>query len=188
MKRFRQKLEKLGLDKIGRKGSTSKVPESNANGEHYEIQPSSSSAEAEVAAAKRILNYPNSAPAIKEAATEQDNLAIQLLPGQTRGLRILKGPAQASLDVIFIHGLTGDSLRTWRHQPSGVYWPTDLLPQNFPEARILSFGYDTDVAKLLAGAVGQGTLRNHATALVCEYAAIRQQDTPRYSTETGKSF
>ncbi|KAI0187621.1 hypothetical protein EV127DRAFT_344291 [Xylaria flabelliformis] len=96
---------------------------------------------------------------------------------QTRGLQVLKEPEEpGDIEIIFIHGLTGDSYRTWLH-PSGIYWPTDLLPEDIPGARILSFGYDADVAKI-AGAVGQGSLRNHASTLVAEYAAL-QVDTSK---------
>ncbi|KAI1758095.1 hypothetical protein F4782DRAFT_536756 [Xylaria castorea] len=91
---------------------------------------------------------------------------------QTRGLRVLKEPEEpGDIEIIFIHGLTGDSYRTWLH-PSGIYWPRDLLPDDIPGARILSFGYDADVAKI-AGGVGQGSLRNHASTLVAEYAALQ---------------
>ncbi|KAI0553102.1 hypothetical protein F4679DRAFT_495170 [Xylaria curta] len=91
---------------------------------------------------------------------------------QTRGLQVLKEPGEpGDIEIIFIHGLTGDSYRTWLH-PSGIYWPTDLLSEDIPRARILSFRYDADVAKI-AGAVGQGSLRNHASTLVAEYAALR---------------
>ncbi|KAI1325061.1 hypothetical protein F5Y16DRAFT_423378 [Xylariaceae sp. FL0255] len=97
---------------------------------------------------------------------------------QTRGLQILRTPPNDDgIDIIFIHGLTGDSLRTWYHR-SGIYWPTDLLPKDVPGARILSFGYDADVIKIV-GAVGQGNLRNHASTLVAEYAALRANDQAR---------
>ncbi|KAI0016123.1 hypothetical protein F4780DRAFT_760925 [Xylariomycetidae sp. FL0641] len=98
----------------------------------------------------------------------------RLFPGgQTRGLRVLKEATDltSEVDIIFIHGLTGDSWRTWHH-PSGVYWPIDLLSQDLPGARILSFGYDADVAKLV-GAVGKSNLRDHASTLVGEYGALR---------------
>ncbi|KAJ2993782.1 hypothetical protein NUW58_g1738 [Xylaria curta] len=96
---------------------------------------------------------------------------------ETRGLQVLKEPEEPDdIEVIFIHGLTGDSHRTWLH-PSGVYWPTDLLPEDIVGARILSFGYDADVTKI--GAVGQGSLRNHASTLVAEYAALQVGNSKR---------
>ncbi|KAI0459206.1 hypothetical protein F5B21DRAFT_342262 [Xylaria acuta] len=97
---------------------------------------------------------------------------------QTRGLQVLKEPEEpGDIEIIFIHGLTGDSYRTWLH-PSGIYWPIDLLSEDIPSARILSFGYDADVTKI-AGAVGQGSLRNHASTLVAEYAALQVGNSKR---------
>ncbi|KAI3320213.1 hypothetical protein HD806DRAFT_547401 [Xylariaceae sp. AK1471] len=114
-----------------------------------------------------VLNESSNIPTAT-ASTQRDVFASR----QTRGLQILKEPAEpGDIDVIFIHGLTGDSYRTWYH-PSGIYWPTDLLSEDLPGARILSFGYDADVTKV-AGAVGQGNLRNHASTLVAEYAALQ---------------
>ncbi|XXG94235.1 hypothetical protein Hte_000489 [Hypoxylon texense] len=188
MKSFRQKLEKLRLDKKGSEDSESGAHGTSRSDKSpgYQAQtPPTSSIEASV---EQVQGHQNVATSLEHAnltststaevltgATKQEPPVTPLSPGHTRGLRILRSPAQATLDIIFIHGLIGDSLRTWQHQPSGVYWPTDLLPKEFPKARILTFGYDADVTKLF-GAVGQGTLRNHATTLVCEYAAIRQRD------------
>ncbi|SPO04650.1 uncharacterized protein DNG_07335 [Cephalotrichum gorgonifer] len=102
-----------------------------------------------------------------------------ILEGHTRGLRILHDPEPlggepALVDIIFIHGLTGDAFRTWWHT-SGTYWPTDMLPKDLPRSRILSFGYDADVTKLI-GAVGQGTLRSHALTLLAEISALRSTE------------
>ncbi|RYC59435.1 hypothetical protein CHU98_g6770 [Xylaria longipes] len=53
-----------------------------------------------------------------------------------------------------------------------------LLSKDIPGARILSFGYDADVTKIV-GAVGQGNLRDHASALVAEYAALQVSNSKR---------
>lgn len=159
-------------DTEGHESSPPLVVEARAGGVHdYTVTINSS---------KPTASHPASGDKAAAVTANPDIVSAQLSPGQTRGLKILKSSAQASLDIIFIHGLTGDSLRTWQHE-SGVYWPTDLLPQELPETRVLTFGYDADVTnvevkKLFFGPVGQSTLRNHATTLVCEYAAIRLQD------------
>ncbi|KAK1764264.1 hypothetical protein QBC33DRAFT_595577 [Phialemonium atrogriseum] len=50
-----------------------------------------------------------------------------------------------SLDVLFIHGLGGTSLRTWCHNRDlENLWPQLWLPQELPSARILTFGYNAD--------------------------------------------
>jgi len=84
-------------------------------------------------------------------------------------------PTPATADIIFIHGLTGDAFRTWNHEGARTYWPTQLLPRDIPASRVLTFGYDADVAKLFAP-VGQGTLRNHAETLVAELGALRRSE------------
>jgi hypothetical protein len=103
----------------------------------------------------------------------------QLFPnGQTYGLRALYEPAASSealVDIIFVHGLTGDSYTTWLEAESGTYWPVHLLSRSLPNARIMSFGYDADVAKFL-GPVSQNNLRNHASTLLEELAALRAED------------
>ena len=111
-----------------------------------------------------------------DSAKEQDPVRDTLFPGRdTRGLRILHTPEEPVIDVIFIHGLTGDSFRTWRHK-SGTYWPVDLLRKDMSNARILIFGYDADVTKFLSkdGKVGNGTVRTHAGTLVAEVGALRR--------------
>ncbi|KAK1241656.1 hypothetical protein MKX07_007479 [Trichoderma sp. CBMAI-0711] len=64
------------------------------------------------------------------------------------GLNTLYDPGDIALvDIIFIHGLGGDSKKTWsgsRDFPS--FWPQDWLPNDpsFKTARIHSFGYDAN--------------------------------------------
>jgi hypothetical protein len=50
---------------------------------------------------------------------------------------------------------------TWTHA-NGTCWPKDLLPQAIPNARILIFGYNSNVAFNVSTA----GLRNHADALL----------------------
>ena len=45
------------------------------------------------------------------------------------------------LDIVAIHGITGDAYDTWTHE-NGYFWIRDCLPQDFPGARVWSFGYD----------------------------------------------
>ncbi|KAK8007973.1 hypothetical protein PG991_010524 [Apiospora marii] len=102
-----------------------------------------------------------------EDGTAGELRKLQLFPeGATRGLRVVHRPPESNLWIIFLHGLTGDSFRTWYH-PGGTFWPKDLLPRSLPRATILTFGYDADVAKFLGG-VGQGTLHTHALTFVSD--------------------
>lgn len=56
----------------------------------------------------------------------------------------------SSISIILIHGVNGDPIKTWEHVSSDgsgkrVLWPRDLLPKDFPAARVLSFGYNGDI-------------------------------------------
>lgn len=94
---------------------------------------------------------------------------------QIHGLRVLYQPPNPLVDIIFVHGLTGDSYNTWLQSTSGIYWPVQLLSKDISDARIMTFGYDADVTKFL-GPVGQNNLRDHASNLLAELAARRAED------------
>jgi hypothetical protein len=49
-----------------------------------------------------------------------------------------------SLDIVAIHGITGDAFKTWTHE-NGTNWLRDFLPNAFPGVRIFSFGYPAEV-------------------------------------------
>ena len=94
---------------------------------------------------------------------------------QIHGLRVLYQPPNPLVDIVFVHGLTGDSYNTWLQPTSGIYWPVQLLSKDISDARIMTFGYDADVTKFL-GPVGQNNLRDHASNLIAELAARRAED------------
>lgn len=75
-------------------------------------------------------------------------------------------------DIVFIHGLLGGAIKTWRQQdlpvpapadsPSQVHtacWPKDWLAEDCPHARILSLHYDTSLSTWS----GQGSDRDKRT-------------------------
>ncbi|KAI1212899.1 uncharacterized protein F4807DRAFT_412012 [Annulohypoxylon truncatum] len=47
-----------------------------------------------------------------------------------------------AVDVVFVHGLNGNSAKTWENQETGFWWPGQL-GEDLPHARILLFNYDT---------------------------------------------
>ena len=110
------------------------------------------------------------------ATTNQVSFRQRLFPsGETYGLRVLHDPAEPLVDIIFVHGLTGDSYHTWLEAESGIYWPVHLLSNDVPDARIMTYGYDADVTKFL-GPVSQNNLRDHDEALLGELAGVRPED------------
>lgn len=53
--------------------------------------------------------------------------------------------SKKSIDVVAVHGLQGEVYRTWEHD-NGSLWLRDFLPADIPNARIMTFGYDSTTA------------------------------------------
>ncbi|KAK0649502.1 hypothetical protein B0T16DRAFT_132506 [Cercophora newfieldiana] len=53
----------------------------------------------------------------------------------------------AHADIVLVHGLNGNPVRTWTAPKTGVYWPADLLPASLKDAHanVLVYGYNADV-------------------------------------------
>ncbi|RYP23159.1 hypothetical protein DL765_001244 [Monosporascus sp. GIB2] len=65
------------------------------------------------------------------------------------GLRLLHSSPEPLIDLIFVHGLRGGSIKTWRKGNDPRYfWPRLWLPaeRDFHHVNIHSFGYDSDWA------------------------------------------
>jgi hypothetical protein len=106
-------------------------------------------------ATDRALPGPDNDPPPK--APEQRKLGLVLLTPVLTADQI----HERSPDIIAIHGICGDPLKTWTHE-SGALWLRDFLPKDISGARVFSFGYDAEVAltKSLA------TLDNFARSLL----------------------
>lgn len=48
--------------------------------------------------------------------------------------------------IVIIHGLNGDATKSWTNPDTDAFWPKDFLPYDIPEARIMTFGYNANVA------------------------------------------
>jgi len=89
------------------------------------------------------------------------------------GVKVLYRPAAATIDIVFIHGLTGSAYTTWLREKSGVHWPRDLLKNDLKDARIMTFGYDADVVNFWKHAAQDG-ISGYANDLLGSLAGRRE--------------
>ena len=107
---------------------------------------------------------------------ESDNGLLRgVKPGSDNlGTSVLYEPKDAVLDVVFIHGLTGNAFDTWFEKKSEKHWPTDFVTQDLPRARTIAFGYRADVASFW-GPASQARLSTHASDLVGYLVGLREE-------------
>jgi pimeloyl-ACP methyl ester carboxylesterase len=90
-----------------------------------------------------------------------------------------------SNSICFVHGLTGNRTTTWTSRSShgnhqDPFWP-NLLANEFPKARVLTYGYDVDVVRLFETTNGNG-LRGHSESFLHDlsYARYHNQKRPLF--------
>ncbi|KAI1620006.1 hypothetical protein EDD37DRAFT_569847, partial [Exophiala viscosa] len=88
------------------------------------------------------------------------------------GIKVWYDPGYADVDIVFIHGLTGDRERTWTHEAALQSWPQAILPNHLPSARILTFGYDAYIVR--KGKAVTNQLMDHSLDLLNALTLCRQ--------------
>ncbi|KAF2200063.1 hypothetical protein GQ43DRAFT_441917 [Delitschia confertaspora ATCC 74209] len=116
--------------------------------------------------------HPTSSDVVASAGldTGPDN-ELYATDGPT-GIKVVASPPDAVVDIVFVHGLTGNREKTWTHR-NGTFWPCALLSEDFPNARIMTFGYDADVVHFWTIA-SSNRLDDHGKSLA--YALLDQRD------------
>ncbi|KAH0432728.1 hypothetical protein CcaCcLH18_06304 [Colletotrichum camelliae] len=113
-------------------------------------------------------------PGMVESTRENPvNTAVDVQPLHSfpDGVLELHTCSDATVDICFIHGLTGDRRSTWTAPGQTVPWPQSLLPQKLERARILTYGYDAYVVRKSTAETNR--LIDHATNLLADLAACR---------------
>lgn len=87
------------------------------------------------------------------------------------GVTILHDCAGATVDICFVHGLTGDRNSAWTAEGHRQPWPASLLPSKLSRARILTYGYDAYI--LRKSVASTNGLIEHATTLLNDLATER---------------
>ncbi|QPC71750.1 hypothetical protein HYE68_002502 [Fusarium pseudograminearum] len=91
------------------------------------------------------------------------------------GIKVLHSSTDDDVDVVFVHGLKGDCLKTWTGKGSNEPWPKALLPTELGTARILTYSYDAIVVSK-DDVPSLNRISNHASNLVAALASLRQGD------------
>ncbi len=69
-----------------------------------------------------------------------DKYGLFLLNPQTSHSDGVEAEETYLLDIVAVHGITRDAYDTWTHE-NGKFWLRDFVPEDFPGARVFSFGY-----------------------------------------------
>ncbi|KFZ07221.1 hypothetical protein V501_06676 [Pseudogymnoascus sp. VKM F-4519 (FW-2642)] len=117
---------------------------------------------------RRFASKPESSKQTPGSSTHQPESSDQAF-----GPSVWVPVVNARVDLIFLHGLTGHREKTWTATGEDEPWPKSLLSKDLPSARIISYGYDADVANLTRVA-GQNTVREHARNLINDLTALRR--------------
>ncbi|KAI9743212.1 MAG: hypothetical protein M1818_003058 [Claussenomyces sp. TS43310] len=114
-------------------------------------KPKSSEHDAEIKNAKAREGTESVSVHAETPARPEDQPAQQATPREDYGLFSLytpPNPESCNVDIVAVHGLGGDWEKTWTDTsgPKERLWLRDFLPARFPDARVMSFGYDSTFA------------------------------------------
>ncbi|GAP91029.2 putative cytochrome P450 [Rosellinia necatrix] len=94
------------------------------------------------------------------------------------GIKEVYRPADddAEIDIVAVHGLNGDALRTWTSRKNGVCWlyHPDFLPRYVRNARVLVWGYNSSFGTLTGVEPSENRIHHHAQTLVAQLYADRK--------------
>ncbi|KAJ5626433.1 hypothetical protein N7528_003860 [Penicillium herquei] len=80
-----------------------------------------------------------------------------------------------TVDIVFVHGLNGHPHDSWTSKVTDCFWPVDLLPEVLTpplRPRILTYGYNANVAAFTDGPPGDSII-SHAETLLSTLVSNR---------------
>lgn len=96
------------------------------------------------------------------------------------GIKLLYDCADATIDIVFVHGLTGNRESTWTAAGHSQPWPAAFLGPKLSTARILAYGYDAYVIR--KSVASSNRLIDHSTNLLNDLVAYRASNDDVSST------
>ncbi|KAF8526934.1 hypothetical protein BU17DRAFT_82396 [Hysterangium stoloniferum] len=84
-------------------------------------------------------------------------------PPTNLGFKVLVEGDSPVVDIVAIHGLDGDRERSWTAE-NDTLWLRDFLPDDVPNARILTYGYDSATRGRMQ--LSDRTIHDHAEDLI----------------------
>ena len=90
------------------------------------------------------------------------------------GIKLVYKPSDVTVDAVFIHVLTRYRERTLTAEGAAASWPKLFLPEDLPNARILTFGCNTRVVDVAM--VSNNRIGDHAKSLISALANYREND------------
>jgi hypothetical protein len=87
------------------------------------------------------------------------------------GIQVLHDCTDATVDICFIHGLTGNRDSTWTAEGQCQPWPQFLLGPKLNKARILTYGYDAYMVR--KSVASSNRLIDHSTNLLNDLTTER---------------
>jgi len=110
-----------------------------------------------------------------EASRHNDNDEQVVNTSFPDGIFTLHDSRDATIDICFVHGLTGNRITTWTATEQSEPWPGKLLPEKIHSARVLTYGYDAYVVK--KSVASSNELRNHANNFLHDLTSHRSLST-----------
>lgn len=98
----------------------------------------------------------------------------ELSPGSalfSDGLEVLYDCRDATMNICFVHGLTGNRRSTWTASGQSAPWPQTLLPPKLSKTRVLTYGYDAYILRKFV--VSMNGLVDHAKNLLNDLTTER---------------